>query len=276
MQKIAYLILPIFFFLYNLVETLLKLNHSSFCESAGCNFAANLLRFDALYLNFIGVAVSALIMIVGWMVIKEKIDKKFFLLLVFISLLFETVMLSYQYFASPMMCKFCMGIYGFLVAMMLTASKRYFFMVLPAVFAIITAFSFLAIPKTTAFTTTDGTYLIQSPTCPHCKKVKKYFKEHDIAFTKLDINSPEAKNFATYLNFGTIPIMIVKKGHHVEIINGDEAILDSFKEMKDEEPTQEQEPTPSESSISIGELPHEEGCGFFDISKVEESCDSEE
>ena len=273
MQKLAYLILPALFFLYNLAETLLKLNHSSFCESAGCTFAANLLRFDSLYLNFIGVAVSALIMILGWMVYKEKVDKKFFLLLVFISILFETIMLGYQYFAAPMMCKFCMGIYAFLLAIMIAASKRYVWMILPAVLALLTSLSFLAIPKTMAYATSDGTYLIQSPTCPHCKKVKTYFKEHDIPFTKLDIHDPEAKNFATYLNYGTIPIMIVKKGSRVEIINGDEAILKSF-EQESEAP----QPTPSSASapaISIDALPQEEGCGFFDIEKVEESCASE-
>lgn len=271
MQKLAYLILPVLFFLYNLGETLLKLNHASFCESAGCMFASSLLRFDSLYLNFIGVAVSALIMIVGWRVYKEKIDKKYFLLLVFVSLLFETIMLGYQYFASPMMCKFCMGIYAFLLAIMIASSKRYIWMIIPAVLALLSALSFLSIPKTMAYATTDGIYLIQSPTCPHCKKVKSYFKEHNISFTKLDIHDPEAKNFATYLNFGTIPIMIRKEGSHVEIINGDEAILETFEQTASEPIT-----TPSSSpAISIDAIPSKEGCGFFDIDKVEESCESE-
>jgi len=274
MNKLAFLLLPTLFFLYNLGETLLKLNHSSLCESAGCMFADNLLRFDSLYLNFIGVVVSALIMIVGYMAYKERISQKTFYLLVFVSLLFETIMLGYQYFASPMLCKFCMGVYGFLWAIMITSSRRYTLMVIPAVLAIITALSFLTIPKTQAYVNADGLYLIQSPTCPHCIKVKEYFKAHDIAFTKLDIHSPEAKNFATYMNFGTIPIMIQKEGEFVTIINGDEAILDFFQDAPAPATTV---PTDTSELINMdgASSEKEEGCGFFSIDKVEESCESE-
>jgi glutaredoxin len=238
-------------------------------------FADNLLRFDSIYLNFIGVVVSALIMIVGYLAYKERISQKTFYLLVFVSLLFESIMLGYQYFASPLLCKFCMGVYGFLWAIMITASRRYTLMVIPAVLAILTALSLLTIPKTQAFVTGDGTYLIQSPTCPHCIKVKEYFKAHDIAFTKLDIHSPEARNFATYMNFGTIPIMIQKEGEFVTIINGDEAILDYF---KDANTVSASTPTDTSELINIdGATSSEEegGCGFFSIDKVEESCESE-
>ena len=275
MNQLAFLILPILFFLYNLGETLLKLNHSSFCESAGCMFADNLLRFDSLYLNYIGVVVSALIMIVGYLAYKEKITQKFFYLLVFVSLLFETIMLGYQYFASPVLCKFCMGVYGFLWAIMITSSRRYALMVIPAVLAIITALSFLTIPKTQAYVNSDGIYLIQSPTCPHCTKVKEYFKIHDIAFTKLDIHSPEAKNFATFMNFGTIPIMIQKEGEFVTIINGDEAILDFFKDADTPADTPQTDSSPLISIDGSAYSEKEEGCGFFSIDKVEESCESE-
>jgi len=274
LNKLAFLVLPILFFLYNLGETVLKLNHSSFCESAGCMFADNLLRFDSLYLNYVGVAVSLLIMIVGFLSYKERINQKVFYILVFTSLLFETIMLGYQYFASPVMCKFCMGIYGFLLTIMISASRRYFFIVLPTILAILTALSFLAIPKTQAYVISDGLYLIQSETCPHCIKVKEYFKENDIAFTKIDINTPESKNFATYLNYGTIPIMIEKKGHEITILNGDEAILDSFKE--DDTPAAI---IPTDTSALIymdgAVSSDEEGCGFFSIDKQEDTCESE-
>ncbi len=275
MNQLAFLILPILFFLYNLGESILKLNHSSFCESAGCMFADTLLRFDSLYLNYIGVVISALIMIVGYLSYKEKISQKIFYLLVFVSLLFETIMLGYQYFASPVLCKFCMGVYGFLWAIMITSSRRYTLMVIPAVLALLTALTFLTIPKTQAYVTSDGLYLIQSSTCPHCIKVKEYFKAHDIAFTKLDIHSPEARNFATYMNFGTIPIMIQKEGELVTIINGDEAILDFFKEEVTAEEVPQTDTSPLISIDGSASDEKEEGCGFFSIDKVEESCESE-
>ncbi len=274
MQKIAFIVLPIFFFLYNAIETGLKLSHSSLCHSTGCLFADNLLRFDSLYLNYIGVAVSLLIMILGWLSYHDKVSKKFFYLVLFVSLLFETIMLGYQYFVSPEMCKFCMGVYAFLWAIMITASGRYAVMALSAVLALVTALSFLAIPKTAAFVVKNGTYLIQSPTCPHCKKVKTYFKENDINFTKLDINSPEAKNFATFLNFSTIPIMIVKKDQVVEILNGDEAIIDSFSQKESES---QDTPLPTTDDLfNINGSSDKEGCGFFSIDKQEDKCESEQ
>ncbi len=269
MNILAYLILPILFFIYNTTETVGKLMGASFCESTGCLFAGNLLRFDSLYLNYLGVASALLIMIVGFLTYKQKIDKKFFIVLIAASLLFESIMLGYQYYAAPMMCKFCMGIWGFLFAMMIAASRSYILFLLPLLIAPLLALSFLGIPKTQAYTVEDGRYLIQSPTCPHCKKVKAYFKEYDIDYKKLDINTPEAKNFATFLNFSTIPIMIVKEGEHIEIINGDEAILASF------QTPQESDKAPA--AVSIGDGSQKEGgCGFFDISKVEESCDTDE
>jgi len=277
MKILGFILLPILFFAYNLGETILKLNHSSFCESTGCAFAANLLRFDSLYLNYVGVLVGAFIMILGWLSYKNESYKKFFYLIVFTSLVFETIMLGYQYFAAPMMCKFCMGIWGFLFAIMIAASGRYALMAVPALIAPLVALSFLAIPKTQAYLVSDGRYLIQSPTCPHCKKVKAYFKEHDIAFTKLDINDPEAKNFATYLNYGSIPIMIEKKGNHIEMIHGDESILESF-ENEETSPKEEQKPEAASEenndTFSIDALPHDEGCGFFDINKIEDSCEN--
>ncbi len=274
MNILGFILLPVLFFVYNLGETLLKLNHSSFCESTGCAFAANLLRFDSLYLNYIGVVVAAFIAILGWLAYKNPSFKKFFYLAVFVSLAFETIMLGYQYFAAPMMCKFCMGIWGFLFAIMIASSGRYALMAIPALIAPLLALSFLTIPKTQAYLVSDGRYLIQSPTCPHCKKVKAYFKEHDITFSKLDINDPEAKNFATYLNYGSIPIMIEKKGNHINIIHGDESILKSFEEPQEEASNEVEKTEEKNTSFSIDALPHDEGCGFFDINKIEESCEN--
>ncbi|SFV55380.1 Vitamin K epoxide reductase [hydrothermal vent metagenome] len=279
MKKLSFVYLPILFFIYLAVEAVLKLNHSTLCESTGCLLADNLLWFDSIYLNFMGLADALIILALGWLSYKKAISEKLFFLVLFASLGFETILLTYQYFASPEMCKFCMGVYTFLVVIMLLSSKKYFLMVVPVIVSVIVALSFLTIPKSEAFVTKDGNYLIQSATCKHCKKVKKYLHENNISFTKLNIDDIEARNFATFLNFKTIPILIVKEGKQIHIINGDNNIIDSFSKPKEtvtvEDSIVAEESVVVESSSSSDLLYNDnagadEGCGFASITTLEE------
>jgi glutaredoxin len=278
MKKISFIYLPILFFIYVSAEAVLKLLHSSLCESTGCLLADSLLRFDSIYLNLIGVADALAILIFGILAYKKKAFEKLFFLVVITSLLFETIMLGYQYFASPEMCKFCMGVYAFLAVITLLSSKKYFIMIVPAVVALVTALSFLAIPKSASFVTKNGNFLIQSPECPHCKKVKKYLKENSIEFTKLSIDDVEARNFATFLNFKTIPILIIKNGKNVKIINGDKNIIEFFNN-KNEVTVEESAVVGEESATSDinllagnSEEDADEGCGFVSLEKLDTNC----
>lgn len=278
MKKVGFIYLPLLFFIYTLTETVMKLNHSSICESTGCQLADNLLRFDSLYLNFIGSVVAFIILLIGWLSYKEKISEKLFYLLVLSALFFETVLLGYQYFVSPEMCKFCMGVYTFLVLITLFASRRYFIMAIPSVVALVMALSFLALPKSKAFVLTDGNYLIQSSSCPHCKKVKSYLSEQNISFAKIDIEDIEARNFATFLNFKTIPILLIKEGKKVQIINGDKNIIEKFKAQKStkhESVSVVEEavvPTTSNSASLFDNKSNDEGCGFATLNQLESNC----
>ena len=278
MQKIGFLVLPILFFIYNAGEIFLKLNHSSLCESTGCKLADGLLKYDSIYLNWAGAGGALLIVILGWVSYKNSSYKKFFYLVVFIALLFETIMLGYQYFASPSMCKFCMGIYGFLLSILLFSARSYFWVAVPAVLALLVALTSLKIPNTAPMVVKNGTYLIQSPTCPHCKKVKNYLKEHDIEFKKLEIGKAESQNFITYLGYHTIPMLIVKKGGHIEVVNGDEDIISHYENSEEESESQEE--ATIEEPINVdslyGNIGGEEGCGFMPIAQEESSCDSGE
>jgi glutaredoxin len=177
-----------------------------------------------------------------------------------------------------------MGVYSFLVVMMALSARKYFLMVIPVIASIIIALSLLSMPKSEAFVTKDGNYLIQSPTCKHCKKVKAYLKENNIEFTKLDIDDIEARNFATFLDFKTIPILITKEGKNIKIINGDSNIISSFAkpEVVMEEAVVAEESIMVEESLSVGssssDLLYEdedanEGCGFASLDKVEEESD---
>ena len=278
MKKTSFVYLPVLFFLYIAIETVLKLFGSTLCESDGCALADSLLNFDSIYLNFIGLFDALIIVLIGWLSYKKRIDDAFFYLVLFASLAFESIMIGYQFFVSPEMCKFCLGVYGFLIVMTLLSAYRRLVVVIPVVISIWVSMSFLAMPKTEAFVIKDGNYLIQSPTCSHCKKVKRYLKENNIEFTKLAIEDVEARNFATFLDFKSIPILIVKNGKNVKIINGDSKIINSFSKQKTPivESTVVVEDSVSLESSSNSLLYEEdessadEGCGFASITKIEE------
>jgi len=281
MKKISFIYLPLLFFIYVTTEAVLKLFHSTLCESTGCLLADSLLKFDSIYLNFIGVADALIILLIGWLSFNKKISEKLFFIVLIASLLFETIMLGYQYFVSPEMCKFCMGVYTFLVIISILSTRKYFLMVVPFVISVFVALSFLALPKSQAFVTKDGNYLIQSSTCPHCKKVKEYLKDKNIDFKKLSIDDVEARNFATFLDFKTIPILLIKDGKSVQIVNGDKNIIEFFEnKSKDtttqdnievEDKKQEIESVDS-SSLLYKEDSSDEGCGFISLTKLESNC----
>ncbi len=283
MKKISFIYLPTLFFIYVTTEAVLKLFHSSLCASTGCLLADSLLRFDSIYLNFIGVFDAFIILIIGVLSFNKKVSEKLFFLVLVASLLFETIMLGYQFYASPEMCKFCMGVYTFLIVITLLSTRKYFLMVAPLAISIFTALSFLAIPKSAIFVKNSGNYLIQSPTCPHCKKVKHYLKEHNIKFTKLSIDDIEARNFATFLNFKTIPILIIKDNKSIKIINGDKDIIEFFnkkdkKIVKENSVVEESAVVGEESNSGIDLLANDkedsgdEGCGFITLDKLESNC----
>lgn len=263
MKILGFIVAPLLFLLYIASELYLKLNKSSMCASSGCELAGALLKFDNLYLYYFGILAASTILILGILSYRKIIPEILFFIVLISSLLFETIMLGYQYYASPEMCVFCMGVYGFLWSILLLSSWKYFFMTIPAVLALVTALSFLAIPKATSFLPKDGTYLLQSETCPHCKKVKDYMNENNIDFTKIDINQIEAQNFAKFLNFTTIPILITKEGQTIKIINGDKDIINSYETISGE--------ISIEESVSIDttfNAVKEEGCGFGGVQSL--------
>ncbi len=222
---------------------------------------------------------ALVLVILGWLSYRGAVSRKLFYMVLFAALFFETLLLGYQYFVSPEMCKFCMGVYGLLFTItILSTPPRYLLMIIPAIIAVITALSFLNLPKSEAFVIKNGNYLIQSPSCPHCKKVKEYMSKENISFEKIDIESVEAQNFATFMNFNTIPILLIKDGKNVQIINGDEDIVDFFKNKfgnDDAEIVIEESVSitaTSESTDLFQAAKDEEGCGFASLKKVESDC----
>jgi glutaredoxin len=258
---------------YLVVETVLKLNHSSLCHSKGCELAGGLLNIPAIWLNYIGVASAVMLFLLGYLTYIRAFSKRYFFILLSAMIVFETIMIGYQYFASPMLCKFCLGVYGFLLIIALFTMKEKFFFLLPAIVAPLTALYLLAIPMSKSFITSDGNYLIQSKTCPHCKNVKEFFKKEGIEYKKLDAKSIEARNFIKYMGYKTIPVLVVKNGRDIKIVNGDEDIIKYFSKSEEKKSVQNTQTSSAPIDLLSG-TQKDDGCGIELLE--EKSCDKDE
>ncbi len=228
-KKVGYVFLPLLFMVYIAIDTYLKINHSSLCHTKGCELAAGLIDINAIYLNILGIFDAFIILSFGFLTYKKYIDKKYFYFILLLSIVFETIMIGYQYFASPELCKFCLGVYTFLLLITLFTLYENILLFIGVISVIFMALYILAIPKQTPFILIDNVnYLIQSPTCPHCIKVKKFLRKNDIPFRQINITSIEARNFLKFLNFNTIPVLVKKNASKVQIINGDKDIIEFF------------------------------------------------
>jgi len=248
MKFVSRLLLPLALFIYIAVETWAKLHHTSICGSTGCKLAGQLLNFPSIYLNYMGLAAAAGILILGWLSLRNGAFEKLFFIALYAAIGFETIMFAYQYFVNPEPCVFCAGVYGSLLLIALASRPRYLLYALPVIAALWIALSTLAIPKNMSLISADGTYLIHSETCPHCKKVKAYFAEHHIDYTPIDVHSPNARSLLKSLGLGSIPDLVIKQGHTLTILNGDEAIIDHYRRL-----TEDTEASHSENATYAGE-----------------------
>ncbi len=276
MQKFSFIYLPFLFLLYIGIETYLKINHSSICHTQGCELAGALLRFDPLWLNYMGLFSAFILFILGLFSYKKIISSKLLYIFLFSALFFETIMLGYQYFASPEICIFCLGVYGFLLIIAFTSCVKYFFFALPIVISSFVALSFLAIPAQKVFISKNETYLIQSAECSHCKKVKTYMNEHSITFKAIDAADIEAKFFITFLGYKTIPILIVKSSKEIQVINGEQNIIRYFEKSFDQNIQTILKHESSLNSLFFDNSSEEEGCSLNFIKSTQSSCEDNE
>jgi glutaredoxin/uncharacterized membrane protein len=258
MRVFVRVVLPLLLAIYIGVETVLKLQHSSLCSSTGCKMAGELLKFNSIYLNIFGFIGVLAILFVGWRSLKNPVWEKLFFVIAYSAVAFETIMIAFQIFVNPEPCKFCMGVWSGLLAIAILAKPKQFVYFLPILLAIFSALSMLNIPKNEHLVSKDGVYLIHSNRCPHCKKVKKYFKEHNITYRGIETPSTTARFFANTLNIHQIPIALIKKAREIRVIYGDEPIIEYF-EAKNSNKTQKEE----KETKNINPFKSEdEGCGF--------------
>ena len=253
MHFFSRVLLPLFLFIYIAVETYLKLNHTSLCDATGCKLAGELLRFNPLYLNYLGLASVFFLIFLGYFSLKSKIIERLFFIVLYSAIAFETTIISYQFIANPEPCVFCLGIFSSLLLIALLSHSKRFAAVLAVVLSVFLGLSTLAIGKNKAYATADGLYLIQSNTCGHCKHVKKYFEEHNISYIPISVNEASARSFLKFVNIDSIPVAMMKEPTGVTLIKGDKAIIAHF-EKQTQGPAMDEEAEPSVPSTQSSAL----------------------
>jgi glutaredoxin len=270
MKFISRVLLPLALLGYIGYESWLKLHHLSLCSATGCKLAGELLRFPSTYLNYMGMAAVGAILLFGLLSLFRPAFEKLYFIALYAAVAFESIMIGYQLFASPEPCLFCLGVYGGLLLIALASRPQWFLYALPPIFAIFFALGDLAIPRNAPVIDKEGLYLIASEHCPHCKKVKEYFAEHDIRYTALPVSDPSVRHLAKALGISEIPILLRREGGRTEILYGDRPIIRSFEDAG--KPRTELNPPMPATTADLYKNPDEGGCT---ISPVENSGCSE-
>ncbi|MCB4746347.1 MAG: hypothetical protein LGB68_04220, partial [Sulfurovum sp.] len=228
MKLFTRIFLPIALFVYITIETYMKLHHTSLCDATGCKLAGELLRFKSIYLNYIGLLGTLLLALFGGLSLRNERFKYYFQTLLFGALAFETTLFSYQVASNPEPCVFCMGVLGSLFIIALLEARHNLLLPISIAGAISISIATLGIFQNQSVLVQKGLYLIYSDTCPHCKKVKKYFAQHHIDYTSLSVVDPSARAVLKYFDIDKIPVLIDKNTHNYNVIVGDSAIIKHF------------------------------------------------
>ena len=235
MRFFSRVFLPFLLLVYIAVETYLKFQNTSLCGEVGCKLAGELLKFDPIYLHYFGLVSVFVLVILGARSIKSTFFETLYFMVLYAAIAFEATILGYQFLANPEPCLFCLGVFSSLLVIALFSHFKNFIVILAAILAVYIALNTLSIPKNKSYVTLPGNYLIQSDTCPHCIKVKTYFKENNISYTSISSKEVNARGFLKYIDIKSIPVLIIKEASVTTLIKGDKKIIAHFEGQKKEE-----------------------------------------
>ncbi|MEN8726426.1 MAG: glutaredoxin domain-containing protein [Sulfurovum sp.] len=227
--------LPFLLLVYIAVETYLKFQNTSLCGEVGCKLAGELLKFDPIYLHYFGLVSVFVLVILGARSIKSTFFETLYFMVLYAAIAFEATILGYQFLANPEPCLFCLGVFSSLLVIALFSHFKNFIVIFAAILAVYIALNTLAIPKNKAYVTLPGNYLIQSDTCPHCIKVKTYFKDNNISYTPIQAKDVNARGFLKFVDISSIPVLVIKEPSSITILKGDKKIIAHFETKNEEE-----------------------------------------
>ena len=266
MRFFSRVFLPLLLLGYIGTETYLKINHTSLCGEVGCKLAGELLKFNALYLNYFALAGLFALVIFGYLSLKNKFFEALFFMGLYAAIAFEATILSYQFIANPEPCLFCLTIFSSLLLIALFAQVKKFPIVLASIAALFIGLNTLAITQNKSFVTSPGLYLIQSETCSHCKKVKQYFVDNNITYIPISTKEANARSFLKFVDIATIPALINKDSSGITLITGDKKIIAHFEAKKEvtpevtESPSQTTQSNPMELTADFLSAGGDDGC----------------
>ena len=243
MRFFARIFLPFLLLIYIGIETYLKLQHTSLCGEVGCKLAGELLNFNSIYLNYFGLIGLLLLIFFGYRSLTNRFFETLFFLFLYAGIAFEATILSYQIIANPALCIFCLSVFSSLLVIALFSQVKHFAVVLTSTLFIFLGLKTLTIPENRSFVTAPGLYLIQSETCGHCQRVKKYFSDHHIEYTAIASKEINARGFLKFVEISSIPVLIIKDTDKITMIKGDKKIIAHFE-------TENNEPMPQTNSVS--------------------------
>ncbi len=262
MRFIARVFLPFLLLCYIGVETYLKLHHTSLCGEVGCKLAGELLNFKSIYLNYIGIGGVFILMVFGFLSLKSKIYEILFSIALYGAIAFEATIISYQFVANIEPCIFCLGVISSLLLIALFSQPKHFGITLVTVVAIFVGMHILGVSKNKNFMVKDGTYLIYSKSCPHCKEVRAYLKKHNIDYYSISIQEASARNFLKFAGVTQIPVMVLKDRLRREFLIGDKNIITHFNDEKSSTKDNSFQPIDSGFSSDFLNAGDNEGCSI--------------
>jgi glutaredoxin/uncharacterized membrane protein len=264
-------ILPLLLAIYIAVETILKANNIEVCSTTGCALAGELLKFNSFYLNYLGIAGALFLVVLA--TFKSNIASSLYTVVAAAMVIFESLLIASQINLNPEVCIFCLGVYSFLIVILINANAKVFAYSLPAIGALFLAFYILAIPQNKSLIQKDGLYLIASPTCPHCKKAKSFLNKRKIAYEVIDASDLNAFYFAKSLSIKQIPIAIKKSANVVKIYVGDKEIEQAFSSNSTQDASQKEQSTLSNEPFNPSSIyEQKEGCELS-ITATESDCE---
>ena len=233
MRFFSRVFLPFLLLGYISLETYLKSQNTSLCGEVGCKLAGELLKFDPIYLNYFGLVAVFILVMLGARSIKSKFFETLYFMVLYAGIAFEATILGYQFLVNPEPCIFCLGVFSSLLIIAIFSHFKNFFVIIASVVAVYIALNTLAIPKNKAYVTLPGNYLIQSETCPHCIKVKAYFKDNNIRYTPISTKEVNARGFLKFVDIKSIPVLIMKEKSGISLLKGDQNIIAYFEAKKE-------------------------------------------
>ncbi len=190
----------------------------SLCTSRGCKVVLESAGVHEYYILLAGFLAFCTIFVSTF--VKEKTGSRIITLALTGILSAEGVFVGYQLFYLKEICQFCMIIFAIFLLISVVRYKEAVYGFLGFLFAV--SSMFLVAPE--HFKLEEGLTLIFKNDCPHCEKVIEFAEKNDVELKKVNVN--KVLNLVKDLGISEVPILISKQKGRIEILVGEDEIVD--------------------------------------------------